>query len=79
MIVLSDIVTLLYNAALFQLLVLVMATYFPSSSISASVDLSPSSLRGHVSVNFGFKLVNRINLCYLRSLGLDFKLGHQKN
>ncbi|RMZ95271.1 trifunctional nucleotide phosphoesterase -like, partial [Brachionus plicatilis] len=55
-----------YNAALCQLVVLVKATYFLSSSISASVDRSPPSLRGHMSVNSGFKLVNRIRLCYLR-------------
>ncbi|RNA25375.1 hypothetical protein BpHYR1_029503 [Brachionus plicatilis] len=42
------VVSAVYNAALCQLVVLVMATYFLSSSISASVDRSPPSLRGNI-------------------------------
>ncbi|RNA25080.1 hypothetical protein BpHYR1_004162 [Brachionus plicatilis] len=69
-IVVVVVVSAVYKAALWQLVVLVMATYFLSSSISASVDRSPPSLRGLMSVNSGFKLVNRIRLCYLRGINL---------
>ena len=58
-----------YNAALCQLVVLVMATYFLSSSISASVDRSPPSFRGHMSVNS-----NIIN-CIYKNVNITKKLN----